>query len=69
MPNPSGNRLRCRSCGALASKDGWCKRHRPPSKVVNRERDNFMGPAQEFQSPNEVEDFGCLNDFGIVRRQ
>lgn len=32
MPNPNGNRTRCRECGGLAGKDGWCRNHRPQWK-------------------------------------
>ncbi len=49
MPNPNGNRLRCRGCKSLAGKDGWCKNHRPkPNTELNKEhyplqRDSYKG--------------------------
>lgn len=45
MSNPKGNRVRCKSCGRLAGKDGWCKTHRPnhaKPQDPNPRRENYM---------------------------
>lgn len=60
MPgNPYGNRNRCRTCNQLASKDGWCKRHRPERKGPNPFRDNFKSSPEYF---NKNSDFGAVKD-------
>ena len=51
------NPFRCQECGALASKDGWCKKHRP-KKRVNPLRDNFK-PHNEY--------WGDQDNFGAVK--
>lgn len=65
--NPNGNFRRCRSCGCLAGKDGYCRNHRPEFKV-SRFRDNFIDEKRGFTMPEEKEEFGVFRDFGIVGR-
>lgn len=60
MPgNPYGNRNRCRACNQLASKDGWCKRHRPERKGPSPFRDNFKATPEYF---NKSSEFGAIKD-------
>ena len=70
MPNPNGNRLRCKvdKCINFASKDGWCKRHRPAWAERNKtrpfERENFIDKrGQGFRnSPFFSDKYGIVRD-------
>lgn len=78
MPNPNGNRSRCRAtdCHSLASKDGWCKNHRPkPNQDLMGEsyplqRDNYKGFGGYFGRDSffTEDSFSVANDrYGIER--
>ncbi len=55
---PRGNPYRCKACGDLASKDRFCKKHRP-KKRVNPFRDNFKPPLEYWE---EKKEFGAIKD-------
>ena len=71
MPNPNGNRLRCKveSCRNFASKDGWCKSHRPAWASRNK--------TKPYERKNYVEEYGqgfkqspfFSDTYGIVREK
>ncbi len=64
MPNPNGNRKRCRKCHKLAAKDGWCKQHRPAWEKNNSpyvHRDNFIDDYRCFGRRNRTE-FEVIRD-------
>ena len=47
MPNPYGNKNKCRTCYSLAGKDGWCRRCRPQWKS-NRKSVNWHNKTGQF---------------------
>ena len=71
MPNNNGNTRRCRSCGKLAGKDGFCKNHRPIDTSMKRhiQRGNYVDSHAIAGHKGFNGEFAIIKDkFGIEER-
>ena len=71
MARPNGNPIRCRAtgCNSLASKDGWCKNHRPKDRTIRphiAERDFANGYTWAKHNPSTT--YGIIRDHYPIER-